>query len=1221
MAKAKGTIELEVKSDRFNTGVQNIVGKLENIKGKVDGLKGSFSSLAGPASTLGGGLKSIGDGAALANRNMNTLAGTADRNAKSSFNNMANSTQRASQQAKQLGQNAGGATPKITGMGNAAQQAGSKMNTMGASAGKAAGSTGRFNAQTVGTAASIGTMGAGLVSLEASMSNYDKAAQKVEKAEQGMQKTRDLLQTNTIGLERAELKYEKALASGKKTEEELSLLENNRDLYRQKVSTATQELTIKEQDLNIAMMDQADTHKLMASSIATTLLGTISSAAGLLGNMNMQSLKNVKNLPILSKLLGTTGVTAGASATSIGTTSGAMTGMQGAGAKAGIGLRTVATGFKGLFVAMGPIGWAILGISSLWLAWETNFLGFRDGVHYIIDGMQQIWTWLEKILLPLQWLNDGLKAMGIDLGANLDAWQEEEKATRDAGEAYDDTKDSVVGFGEAHGTMQSDIAADTTQINTDIASVGTAHNKLQTDVSADAILINADVDSIGTHITGVETNADNLATNLTTKLAGESGAFNTISNAASTSLGGMTASFSTLIAQPEAFRSAVQEKFNSAKLEVGTALTAINSSFEAGSSAQIAAMDLTSAKMAEMVNELTAIGDHEGANKLKESWKQHAEYIGGPVMDTYKSFEGQLDSTQKKTSELKTEIAETQELMEGFDFDAAGNIIRIGTGPQSIVQRAQGLADSGVATLQDFINLGDAGGNLSTIMAIISSSNLGVDVAGAYYRSQVDNPDFATGGTPGDRVGTGTNVGRNGPSAQELALRKTLGKELKDIKAELAKPEIQNWLTDGELKTLKWPYVKPIGKESRYIRRSIDYHKPYLEKAQTRRADWDYAVEHKLFDEITSWEIKDAQSKNRLVDESKTYWWFYNWMQSDQGISEKSARIRLADKVADIRSSVFNFYTASADDKIAEADRKVDYLNLVTAAGEGSDALWTVINETGLTAEQIEDMLDQYDMSEDQEHHLREKLTMIKNYEYYFGDGKYAFTKSLWESLKGDDKPFTLLYELFKTDKEYAGYADPQIILAIGKFFESWDDGDPNIANNVRKKMEHERDEAEKMLDKWEDAYTSAGGHMAKREAASTQSEAHAKLEKLWKDWTDTMQRTTFMLRMDFTEIKERLANIWSASIASWSYWNQRRAEYDQILDAFAGLGTDTNPYTEGEVLSGDVIRARWQSTGYSFDHMDQLFGLFKGRDAEETRTTFLTDYLRPNEKIEVHAE
>ena len=167
----------------------------------------------------------------------------------------------------------------------------------------------------------------------------------------------------------------------------------------------------------------------------------------------------------------------------------------GGGVKAGIGLRTVATGFKGLFVAMGPIGWAILGISSLWLAWETNFLGFRDGVHYIINGMQQIWTWLEKILLPLQWLNEGLKQMGIDLGANLDAWQKEEKATRAAKTAYEETEGAIGNLGTAHGQLQTDISTNTTQINTD-------------------------VDSVGTHIDGVQTNSNNLATNITTQLTG-----------------------------------------------------------------------------------------------------------------------------------------------------------------------------------------------------------------------------------------------------------------------------------------------------------------------------------------------------------------------------------------------------------------------------------------------------------------------------------------------------------------------------------------------------------------------------------------------------------------------------------------------------------------------------------------------------------------------------
>ena len=278
MANAKGTLEIEVKSDRFKAGVDKILGGISTINQKTGELKGSFSNLTGPANSAAAALKSLGDNAGVANRNMNTLASTSSRNANSTFNNMQSSIQRAAQSTGQLGTNAGTATPKITAMGNAAQQAGGKMNTMGASAGKAAGTTGRFNAQTIGTAASIGTMGAGLVSLEASMSNYDKAAQKVEKAEQGLQKTRDLMLTSTLGLDRAEIKLTKAKASGKKTAEEIAVLEANRDLYRQKVATATQELTIKEQDLNIAMMDQTDTHKLMATSIATTLLGTLPTA-------------------------------------------------------------------------------------------------------------------------------------------------------------------------------------------------------------------------------------------------------------------------------------------------------------------------------------------------------------------------------------------------------------------------------------------------------------------------------------------------------------------------------------------------------------------------------------------------------------------------------------------------------------------------------------------------------------------------------------------------------------------------------------------------------------------------------------------------------------------------------------------------------------------------------------------------------------------------------
>ena len=406
------------------------------------------------------------------------------------------------------------------------------------------------------------------------------------------------------------------------------------------------------------MMDQADTHKLMASSIATTLLGTISSAAGLMGNMNMQSLKNIKNLPILSKLIGITGTTSGTAATKIGATSGAMTGMQGAGAKAGIGLRTVATGFKGLFVAMGPIGWAILGISSLWLAWETNFLGFRDGVHYIINGMQQIWTWLEKILLPLQWLNEGLKAMGINLGANLDAWQEEEKATRAAEKAYDDTKGAVDELATQTKTSTGEMVTDVGNVNTELNKFTGESGTFKTIESEAANAFGSD--GVGASLTSISTAGNTTATALTSKLAGETGAFTTISNGAATSLGGVSTLLNTGI--PNAAgetQSKLKEKFGTIESDVSTALGNITTKFESESAEQKTAIDATATSMATIITELNNIGETDAVNKLTDKWKNHAAYLGGGAKEAYDKFGRLIDDTVKKNDSLDTSVEAT----------------------------------------------------------------------------------------------------------------------------------------------------------------------------------------------------------------------------------------------------------------------------------------------------------------------------------------------------------------------------------------------------------------------------------------------------------------------------------------------------------------------------------------------------------------------------------
>jgi len=456
--KAKGTIEIEVKGDRFKSTLTDFISTLTKFEGQ--------------AKSAGTSLKTLGSSAQGAVSRMNTLhsvtsraSNTLDVNARRMANlgqqtvHMAQKAQGAvlpvtkldtalnntNRSAIQLGNQGAAGVNKFS---NAANQAGNSAQRMGGQMGQATQATSRFNAGTIGTAASIGTMGAGLVSLEASMSNYTKAAQKVDKAEQGLQKTRDLLQTNSVSLQRAELRLEKMLKSGNKTREELAAAEANVLLYKQKIKTATTELTVKEQDLNIALMDQADTHKTMAASIATTLLGTLSAAASMIQAKTASSIKDTmatnqntattkkNSLAVLanSRVLKMLGIDLKGASKHFSAASSSMKGFSFSLTGARAGLSGVASGFKGLYAAMGPVGLAILAATAIWQAWENNALGFRDAIHWVIDELQKLWESLKGLLPIFGMIENGLKSIGINLGESVDQWQEADKAIYQADE-------------------------------------------------------------------------------------------------------------------------------------------------------------------------------------------------------------------------------------------------------------------------------------------------------------------------------------------------------------------------------------------------------------------------------------------------------------------------------------------------------------------------------------------------------------------------------------------------------------------------------------------------------------------------------------------------------------------------------------------------------------------------------------------------------------------
>ena len=469
MSSLKGVVEFEIKADRFRSGAQSITQQQQRIEASS---------------------KKMGQSA--------TLAGTKiDQMAK-----------QGSQNLNRLGQSAQQASGSMQRMGSSSGQAASGMQRMNQSTMQASGSMGRFNAGTIGTAASIGTMGAGLVSLEASMSNYTKAQQKVDKAEQGLAKTRDLVTTTTVGYQRAVLNLDKAQKSGKKTQEELAVYAANAQLYKNKLATATQELVVKEQDLNIAMMDQADTHKLMASSIATTLLGTLSAAAQMISAKKAATIKDTiatkantagnataagsiktKVTAMRASLVSTrahtieTGKSTMANIANNNTFKSmffdvnkaktALTSMsiqmKGANLSAkglAVGLKAVGVGVKGVLTAIGPLGWAIIGITTLWQAWEENLFGFRDGVMWVRAELIKLFDKI-KVFVPILWLVEGtVKAVNEQFGKT-------EEKLGDVEHELSQTTDAAEVTGAAFDQVTTDASGMTLAIDESNASMVT----------------------------------------------------------------------------------------------------------------------------------------------------------------------------------------------------------------------------------------------------------------------------------------------------------------------------------------------------------------------------------------------------------------------------------------------------------------------------------------------------------------------------------------------------------------------------------------------------------------------------------------------------------------------------------------------------------------------------------------------------------------------------
>jgi hypothetical protein len=233
----------------------------------------------------------------------------------------------------------------------------------------------------VKNAVNFQTMGMGMLNLSTSavqtytsISNLARAENRAEAASLGLQRAEDLLA-------RKQLALNKIVESGGKGSREYKLILDE-------ITTATNDLAVKEDKLKIEKEAVMDVYMLFAANLAnvgvSSLLLYKAAFADVTKAQIVNSVVTAKNT-IATKL----------NALARWNSSKSFVGLTAASATATGGLvastfatkaATLAT--KALNFALGPVGLVIMGISAALVAYETNFGGFKDAVNGFL-GIQE----------------------------------------------------------------------------------------------------------------------------------------------------------------------------------------------------------------------------------------------------------------------------------------------------------------------------------------------------------------------------------------------------------------------------------------------------------------------------------------------------------------------------------------------------------------------------------------------------------------------------------------------------------------------------------------------------------------------------------------------------------------------------------------------------------------------------------------------------------------
>ena len=361
-----------------------------------------LASLSGQAKSSSTDLDKLGGAAKKADTDSQKL-GAGQRGVAADINKTGISAKGTGADTSKMGNDARAAATRIDTLGNSSKQASNSVASLGMASKNTSRNLKNIGASSQGATRDVTAMSVSVLGLGQGITGVSDTAFGFQEKVVALQRSSFGLEQTTVDLRRAEEDLATAINEGIITKEELARQEEDLAILRRDHAIELEEVRTEQEALNAEYVT-------FAVNIAATVVQGHIAVTQALGAERLATLSSRSATILKSKAVQAAVFDVQKFRTTLYATTGANVAF-GTSARVGaLGVRTASAAVKGFFAAIGPVGWAIIGITAAWESWNSNLFGFRDAVKAGLIELQKMFDMLKWIIPVVGLVDEAFKA-------------------------------------------------------------------------------------------------------------------------------------------------------------------------------------------------------------------------------------------------------------------------------------------------------------------------------------------------------------------------------------------------------------------------------------------------------------------------------------------------------------------------------------------------------------------------------------------------------------------------------------------------------------------------------------------------------------------------------------------------------------------------------------------------------------------------------------------